>query len=141
MSFDGSALSLPFIVGHFTDDDDNDEIANYLDPDANNSFELSGLELGPESFPSGGIGNHVVQRAWAFAPFETGLESGGFSVTINLSEAPAAGTAMSLLWADYELGVAHEQFESTPATLSNDGLSVSGEVNKLSLLLLVETPL
>jgi hypothetical protein len=41
------------------------------------------------------------------------------------------------MWADYEAGVQAESFESTTATVSSDGLTVSGEVSKLSVLMIV----
>ncbi len=75
--------------------------------------------------------------AWAFAPFETALESGSFTVSMTLTEAVPSGMPVTLMWADYEAGVQAEAFESTTATVSSDGLTVSGEVSKLSVLMMV----
>ena len=120
ISFDASSLEIPFLVAD-------------VDP-----LTIGGLEIASPAWPLGGLDDHQVLRAWAFAPFEIGLESGAFSVSITLAEALAAGTDLSLMWADYSLGTIAEQFEISSATLSSDGLSVTGEVDKVSLLMLVE---
>jgi len=137
VSFDGSAISLPFIVGHFTDDDDDDGIANYLDADANSPLNVGAIELEERAWPVGGLKGNEVKMAWAFAPFETALESGSFTVSVALAEPVPSGMPVSFMWADYEAGVEAEVFESTAATVSSDGMTATGEVSKLSLLMLV----
>ena len=137
VSFDGSALSLPFLVGHFTNDDDEDNIANYLDADANLAFEVSAIELPESAWPVGGLDGDEIKKAWVFAPFETALEEGAFTVTMTFDAAIPAGNSVSLLWADYDLGTHAEHFERATATVNADGLSVTGEIAKLSLVLLV----
>ncbi len=121
VSFDGSDLDVPFLVADIT------------------PLTLGAIELEePDAWPVGGLDGHEVLRAWSFAPFELGLKSGGhISVSITMSEALASGTTASLMWADYSEGVETEQFESASATVSSDGLTVDGEIEKLSLLLLV----
>jgi hypothetical protein len=119
ISFDGSAVEVPFLVAE-------------IEP-----LTIGGLEIASEAWPLGGLDNHQVLRAWAFAPFEVGLESGTFSVSITMAEALPAGTEVSFMWADYALGTVAEEFEVSGATLSGDGLSVTGEVDKVSLLMLV----
>jgi|GEM_PF-1603716 len=140
VNFDGSAISLPFIVGHFTDDDDDDGVANYLDADANSAFKVGAIELPETAWPTGGLHDgadaaYEVKAAWAFAPFETALESGSFSVTMTLSEAPPATTELYLMWADYEDGVERERFQNIAADLN--GQTLTAEVPKLSVLMLV----
>ena len=137
VNFDGSAISLPFIVGYFTDDDDDDGIANYLDADASSPLSVSSIELEADAWPAGGLDGNEVKMAWAFAPFETALESGSFTVSMTLTEAVPSGMPVTLMWADYEVGVQSESFESTTATISSDGLTLTGEVSKLSVLMMV----
>jgi hypothetical protein len=140
VSFDGSAISLPFIVGHFTDDDDEDGIANYLDEDANSAFKVGAVELPSSAWPRGGLddgagSSYEIKEAWAFAPFETALEDGSFSVALTLAEAPPAGTSLYLMWADYEDGIEREHFQTVASDLN--GQTVTAEVPKLSVLMLV----
>jgi hypothetical protein len=119
VSFDGSAVDLPFLVAD-------------VDP-----LAVGAIELGEAAWPVGGLEGHDIVRAWAFAPFEVGLENGTFSVAITMSESFTQATNASLMWADYTEGVESEHFESSDATISADGLTVTGEVAKLSLLMLV----
>ncbi|HCP46177.1 MAG TPA: hypothetical protein DIU15_09055, partial [Deltaproteobacteria bacterium] len=101
-----------------------------------------GVKAVPQAnWPEGGLGAWTVIEAWAFAPFEFSMEEEGdsFTVHVPLTEPLAAGTEVGLLWADYDEGILTETFMETTATLSDDGTMVSGDVHKLSLLL-VATP-
>jgi hypothetical protein len=119
LSFDGSALDLPFLAAE-------------ADP-----LTVGAVELSETAWPIGGLQGHDIVRAWAFAPFEVGLEASMFSISVAMTESLAPGTDAVLMWADYTEGIEVEHFESSTATLSADGLTVTGEVAKLSLLLLV----
>jgi len=93
------------------------------------------------NWPEGGLGSWSILEVWAFAPFEFGMdeEDDFFTVHIPLADPLEAGTEVGLLWADYDEGIVTESFMETSATLSPDGTVVSGEVHKLSLLI-VATP-
>jgi len=99
---------------------------------------LGVAEVPEANWPEGGMGSWNILQVWAFAPFEFGMEEEGDSFTVHapLAEALEVGTEVGVLWADYDEGIITESFMEAAATLSPDGMVVSGEVHKLSLLII-----
>jgi len=85
---------------------------------------LGGVELPPDRFPTGGLGDWTVLRGWSLVVWDM-VAKDGFAATAPLLEALPADTEVAFLVADYNHGVETGELVVEDAELSADGLTIS----------------